>query len=146
MSRPSADASYSLGPVASDSDTSAVDVVRKLFAEVERGEVESLEMRLTEDVVWRLPKTGRLRRTKVIARGPEQVAPALSANYGTVVADVLGGAGDRVMVVLRWVRVEAQNAPVVYQVLTVRDGKIAELHDYHDRDEAVAALGREPSE
>jgi ketosteroid isomerase-like protein len=131
--------------MASLGDTSAVDAVRELYANVERGEVESLEERLTDDVVWRLQKRSRLRAAKIVASGPGEVAVSLSANYGAVVADEFVGEGDRVMVVFIGVTPDSGDDPVFWQVLEVRDGKIASLQDHVARDEALAAIGREPS-
>ena len=84
-------------------------------------------------------------------RGREQLLRAAADWIETVdgwqieVEDVIAGTGDRVVVTVRVVaRGRGSGVPVyqqVFSVITVRDGKIARIHDYTERAEALEAAG-----
>jgi ketosteroid isomerase-like protein len=84
-------------------------------------------------------------------RGREQLLRAAADWIETVdgwqieVEDVIDGTGDRVVVTVRVVaRGRGSGVPVyqrVFSVITVRDGKIALIHDYTDRAKALEAAG-----
>jgi ketosteroid isomerase-like protein len=115
--------------------------VRETYRLLRRGDPRELPELLHDDVVWR-QADGRT------VSGPLEVAKALlwtAAMHRVRVGEVLG-VGDRAVVTLtgrRMGRLGASGllARKIFQVVVVRDGKIAGIEDYGDRAEAFAAVG-----
>jgi ketosteroid isomerase-like protein len=84
-------------------------------------------------------------------RGRDQLLRAAADWIETVdawqleVEDVIDGTGGRVVVIVRVVaRGRGSGIPVdqrVFSVITVRDGKVARIHDYTERTTALEAAG-----
>ena len=84
-------------------------------------------------------------------RGRDQLLRAAADWIETVdawqieVEELIDGAGGRVVVIVRVVaRGRESGAPVhqrVFSVITVRDGKVARIHDHTDRNQALQAAG-----
>jgi hypothetical protein len=61
-------------------------------------------------------------------------------SYVDVSAEVVDGRGPKVVVNLRWHVADDPEEHELYEVLTLRQGKITELDEYEARGEALAAL------
>jgi ketosteroid isomerase-like protein len=101
--------------------------------------------RMTPDAEWDWPLTPET------FRGRDQLLGAVSDWIETVdawrleIEDVIDGSNDRVVAVVRVVaRGRGSGAPVyqrVFSVITIRDRKVAQLHDFSERAEALEAAG-----
>ena len=84
-------------------------------------------------------------------RGRDQLLQAASDWIETVdawqieVEDLIDGAGGRVVVIMRVVARGRESGAPIYQrlfsVITVRDGKVARIHNHTDRAKALEAAG-----
>lgn len=125
--------------------SSNVELVRDLYTCRDQARLDAVSERLAENVIWRIPPTGFLARlllrSTVLASGRDDVAVALSADRGEVVADEFLEASDRVVVVFRGTPADPREAPVFAQVVTLHEDEVVELHDYTDRAAALTAVG-----
>jgi ketosteroid isomerase-like protein len=122
-----------------------VELVRSIVADWARGDYSS--------VGWADPEIEfTMAGSFVVTRGPEAMARRwgefLSAwqHLATVPEDFIKASGDRVLVLVRFVgRGRTSGIPVEAffggQLFTVREGKIARLATYSDRQEAFEAAG-----
>jgi ketosteroid isomerase-like protein len=124
-----------------------VELVERVYAEFQRGGVEALLPLLDDDVLWEdlleLPGGES-------ARGHDAVRESIGRFYeawGDVAfeAEELIDAGDSVVVAHRWRGTgKSSGAPfemLVWNVMTIRDGKVVHRRAFTDRRDALAAAG-----
>lgn len=120
-----------------------VDIVREVYDLARRAKHTELRLLLQDDVVWNPAREGAWKpcanadevvRTLLWRAGVNKMRPADTIDLG-----------DRVLVQLRGKRLERLGAkglvPRLFQIVVVRDGKIAAIQDYGRREEAYAAAG-----
>jgi len=115
-----------------------VQIARRGYEAVARGDIEAIREFLDEHVVW---------------HGGDQSAPGACHNSDDVVeyirqargrrgmgelVDVID-AGDQVVIVLRPPSPEGQEAPLRANLTTFRDGKVVEMVAYETPEDALAA-------
>lgn len=120
-----------------------VDTVRELFELARRARHQELRTRLHEDVTWNPARAGAWRpcvdadqvvRTLVWRASANNMRPAELLDLG-----------DRVFVRLRGRRLDRLGGkgfvPKLFQIVVLRDGKVASIRDYASRENALAAAG-----
>jgi ketosteroid isomerase-like protein len=121
-------------------DTAAV---QELYELARRANRQELRLRLHDDVTWHPAREGGW---KPCTNADEVVRTLLwrtSANR--MRPGELLDLGDRVLVQLRGRRLDRLGAkgfvPRLYQVVVLREGKVASMRDYPRRQDAFAAVG-----
>jgi ketosteroid isomerase-like protein len=121
-------------------DTAAV---QELYELARRANHQELRLRLHDDVTWHPAREGGW---KPCANADEVIRTLLwrtSANR--MRPGELLDLGDRVLVQLRGRRLDRLGAkgfvPRLYQVVVLREGKVASMRDYPRRQDAFAAVG-----
>ena len=121
-------------------DTAAV---QELYEFARRANHQELRLRLHDDVTWH---PAREDGWKPCTNADEVIRTLLwrtSANH--MRPGELLDLGDRVLVQLRGRRLDRLGAkgfvPRLYQVVVLREGKVASMHDYPRRQDAFAAVG-----
>jgi ketosteroid isomerase-like protein len=117
--------------------------VREVYELARRAKHAELRTRLHEDVTWQPAREGAWKpcenaedvvRTLLWRADANRLRPGETINVG-----------DRVFVQLRGKRLERLGAkgfiPRLFQVIVIRDGKVASIHDYARREDALAAAG-----
>ena len=124
-----------------------VVAVREAYELARRADHKTLRTRILDDATWRPAKEGawnpcrdadQIVRTLLWRTHANRMRPAETIDLG-----------DRVLVRLRGVRLSRLGArgfwaPKLFQVVVLRDGKIASMQDYPNRETAFAAAGLSP--
>jgi ketosteroid isomerase-like protein len=122
-----------------------LDTVRQAFDAFAAADIERLHAFLAPDIEWRttpdVPFRGTYRGLDEFLRGMSEWADSFDGLTTTV--EEMIDAGDRVVVRHR-MRARGIDSGVevdlrLWQVISVRAGRIATMHDYNSRDDALAA-------
>ena len=117
--------------------------VREIYELARRADHGELRRRLHDDVTWHPARQGAWKPCE----NAEDVVRTLMwrADANRLRPGDMTNVGDRVLVQLRGKRLERLGAkgfiPRLFQVIVVREGKIASIHDFPRREEAHAAVG-----
>jgi ketosteroid isomerase-like protein len=120
-----------------------VDAVRRVYDLARRANHRELREYLHEDATWHPAREGLWNP----CRDAEQVVRTLlwRAEANRLRPAEMIDLGDRVFIQMRGRRLERLGAkgfiPRLFQIVVVRGGKVASIHDYGRRDEALAAAG-----
>jgi ketosteroid isomerase-like protein len=120
-----------------------VAAVRELFALARRADHRTLRARLHDDVTWLPAQEGAWKPCE----GADDVVRTLlwRADANRLRPGDVIDLGDRVLVQLRGRRLERLGArglvPRLFQIVVLREGKVASIRDYGRRDDALAAAG-----
>jgi ketosteroid isomerase-like protein len=120
--------------------------VREVYELARRADHAELRRRLHDDITWHPAREGAW---KPCANAEEVVRTLLwRADANRLRPGEMIDVGDRVLVQVRGRRLERLGAkglvPRLFQVIVVREGKVASIHDYPRRDDALAAAGLKP--
>jgi hypothetical protein len=121
-----------------------VAAVKEVYDLARRANHRELRTKLADDVTWYPAREGawnpcvnadQVVRTMLWRCGANRMRPAEMIDVG-----------DRVFIRLRGARFHRLGAtafffPKLFQVIVFRNGKVAGMHDYAERDEALAAAG-----
>jgi ketosteroid isomerase-like protein len=117
--------------------------VEEVYALARRADHRQLRLLFHEDATWHPWKEGAWKPCENVDDVVSTLLWRTQANRlrpGEVLE-----LGDRALVQLRGRRLERLGArglvPRLFQLIVMRDGKIASIHDYGRRDEAYAAAG-----
>jgi ketosteroid isomerase-like protein len=120
--------------------------VQEIYELARRTQHAALRARLHEDVTWHPAREGAWKpceNADEVVRTLLWRADANKLRPGEVIE-----IGERVLVQLRGRRLERLGGrgfmPRLFQVFVVRGGKIASIHDYARRDDALTAAGLTP--
>jgi ketosteroid isomerase-like protein len=124
-----------------------LDIVRRAYDAFARGDLAALQELLSADIEWRttpdVPFLGNY-------RGIDEFLAAMSEwtepfDKLTTTVEEMIDTGDRVVVRHRMrgrgTDSGAETDLVLWQVVSVRDGKLATMYDFNNREEALAAAG-----
>jgi ketosteroid isomerase-like protein len=119
------------------------EIVAELFRLARRADHRALRTKLHDDVTWSPAETARW---KPCADADEVVRTLLwRAEANRLRPGETIDLGDRVLVRLRGRRLERLGArgllPRLFQMIVVRDGKVASIQDYGRRADAYGAAG-----
>ena len=119
------------------------EVVAEVFRLARRADHRALRTKLQDDVTWGPASSAKW---KPCADADEVVRTLLwRAEANRLRPGETIDLGDRVLVRLRGRRLERLGArglvPRLFQLIVVRDGKVASIQDYGRRDEAYGAAG-----
>jgi ketosteroid isomerase-like protein len=126
---------------------SGQDTVREAYALAKRGDHQQLRRLIADDATWHPAREGAWNP----CREGDMIVRTLLWRSG--MANRLRPAqtielGDRVLVELRGVRLRRLGIkgfrPRLFQIIEVRNGKIARMQDYPGREEAMTAAGLQP--
>ena len=117
--------------------------VREVYDLARRADHAELRKRLAADVTWHPAREGAW---KPCSNADEVVRTLLwRADANRLRPGEMLNVGDRVLVQLRGRRLDRLGArgfvPRLFQVIVLRDGKVASMHDYPRREDALAAAG-----
>jgi ketosteroid isomerase-like protein len=117
--------------------------VREIYELARRAKHAELRTRLHDDITWHPAREGAW---KPCENADEVVRTLLwRADANRLRPGEMIDVGDRVLVQLRGKRLERLGAkgfiPRLFQVIVVRDGKIASIRDHPKRDAALADAG-----
>jgi ketosteroid isomerase-like protein len=119
------------------------DAVEQVFKLARRADHRALRQRLHDDITWHPARDGAWKpceNAEDVVRTLLWRAHANRLRPGEVIE-----LGDRVFVKLRGRRLERLGAkgfvPRLYQVIVLREGKVASIRDYSDREAALEAAG-----
>jgi ketosteroid isomerase-like protein len=117
--------------------------VREVYELARRANHVELRKRLHEDITWHPAREGAW---KPCANAEEVVRTLLwRASANRLRPGEMIDVGDRVLVQLRGKRLERLGAkgfiPRLFQVVVVREGKVASMRDFPRREEALEAAG-----
>jgi ketosteroid isomerase-like protein len=120
-------------------------VVQELYELARRANRHELRLRLHDDVTWHPAREGSW---KPCTNADEVVRTLLwRSSANRMRPGELLDLGDRVLVQLRGRRLDRLGAkglvPRLYQVVVLREGKVASMRDYPRRRDAFAAVGLE---
>ena len=120
--------------------------VKELYHLARRTNHRELRTRLHDDATWHPAREGawnpcvdadQIVRTMLWRADANRLRPGEMIDLG-----------DRVLIQLRGKRLERLGAkgfiPRLFQVVVFRDGKVASMHDYAKREDAMAAAGLKP--
>jgi ketosteroid isomerase-like protein len=120
-----------------------VAAVREIYELARRANHVELRKRLHEDITWHPAREGAWNPCKNAEEVVRTLLWRASANRlrpGEVIE-----VGDRVLIQLRGKRLERLGAkgfiPRLFQVIVVREGKVASIRDFPRREEALEAAG-----
>jgi len=120
-----------------------VDAVEQVFKLARRADHRALRQRLHDDITWHPAREGAWKpceNAEDVVRTLLWRAHANRLRPGEVIE-----LGDRVFVKLRGRRLERLGAkgfvPRLYQVIVLREGKVASIRDYSAREAALEAAG-----
>jgi ketosteroid isomerase-like protein len=119
------------------------DAVEAMFLLARRADHRTLRTHLHDDVTWHPAQEGAWRA----CTSAEEVVRTLlwRANANRLRPGEMIDLGDRVFVQLRGRRLERLGAkgfvPRLFQVVVLREGKIASIRDFAKREDALAAAG-----
>lgn len=119
------------------------DTIDTVFKLARRADHRQLRTRLHDDVTWQPASTAKW---NACTSADEVVRTLLwRAEANRLRPGQMIDLGDRVLVQLRGRRLERLGAkgvvPRLFQIVVVRDGKVASIQDYGRREEAYAAAG-----
>ncbi len=119
------------------------ETVHEVFRLARRADHRTLRTRLHDDVTWEPASTARW---SACSDADEVVRTLLwRAEANRLRPGETIDLGDRVLVQLRGRRLERLGAkgfvPRLFQIVVVREGKVAAIRDYGRREEAYAAAG-----
>ena len=120
-----------------------VDSVREMYELARKAKHRELRTRLHEDITWDPAREGAW---KPCANADDVVRTLLWRSQANALrpAEMID-LGDRVLVQLRGRRLDRLGAkgffPKLFQIVVVRDGKVASIRDYGRREQAHAAAG-----
>ena len=121
-------------------DTAAV---QELYELARRANRQELRLRLHDNVTWHPAREGGWKPCTTADEVVRTLMWRASANR--MRPGELLDLGDRVLVQLRGRRLDRLGAkgfvPRLYQVVVLREGKVASMRDYPRRQEAFAAVG-----
>lgn len=122
-----------------------MELARRGFEAVLRGDVDTIGALLAPDVRWHGgdPDGPGACRNRGEALEFMRRSEAIRGSHVELV-DVVEGAGDRVVVVMRPGSGGDEPTPLVANVTTFRDGKVVEIVHYPSADDALAAVGAAP--
>ena len=117
--------------------------VEKMFQLARRADHRTLLMHLHDDVTWHPAQDGAW---KACTSAEEVVRTLLwRASANRLRPGEMIDLGDRVFVQLRGRRLDRLGAkgfvPRLFQVIVLREGKVASIRDYAKREDALAAAG-----
>jgi ketosteroid isomerase-like protein len=117
--------------------------VREVYELARRAKHAELRTRLHEDITWQPAREGAW---KPCDNAEEVVRTLLwRADANRMRPGEMINVGDRVLVQLRGKRLERLGAkgfiPRLFQVIVVREGKVASIRDFARREDALAAAG-----
>jgi len=117
--------------------------VREVYELARRANHVELRRRLHDDITWYPAREGAW---KPCENADEVVRTMLwRANMNRLRPGEMLDVGDRVLVQMRGTRLDRLGAkgiiPRLFQVIVVRDGKVASIRDYPRREDALAAAG-----
>jgi ketosteroid isomerase-like protein len=117
--------------------------IENVFKLARRADHRQVRTRLHDDVTWHPASTAKW---NACTNADEVVRTLLwRAEANRLRPGEMVDLGDRVLVQLRGRRLERLGAkgliPRLFQIVVVRDGKIASIQDYGRREEAYAAAG-----
>jgi ketosteroid isomerase-like protein len=120
-----------------------IAAVREVYDLARRADHAELRRRLHDDVTWHPAREGAW---KPCSTADEVVRTMLwRATANRLRPGEILDVGDRVLVQLRGTRLDRLGAkgfiPRLFQVIVVRDGKVASIRDYPRREDALAAAG-----
>jgi ketosteroid isomerase-like protein len=123
-----------------------VDAVREMYELARRANHRELRLRLHDDVTWDPAREGAW---KPCVTADEVVRTLLwRSEANRMRPGEMIDLGDRVLVQLRGKRLERLGAggwvPRLFQIIVLREGKVASIRDYGRRDDALAAAGLKP--
>ncbi|HVA29770.1 MAG TPA: hypothetical protein VMU58_00740 [Gaiellaceae bacterium] len=120
-----------------------VAAVQEIYKLARRANHAELRTRLHDDVTWHPAREGAWKpcvNADEVVRTLLWRADANRLRPGETIA-----VGDRVLVQLRGKRLERLGGrglmPRLFQVIVLRGGKVASIHDYARREDALAAAG-----
>jgi ketosteroid isomerase-like protein len=117
--------------------------VREIYELARRANRQELRERLHDDITWHPAREGAWKPCE----NAEEVVRTLlwRANANRLRPGEMINVGDRVLVQLRGKRLERLGAkgiiPRLFQVIVVRDGKVASIRDHPKREAALADAG-----
>jgi ketosteroid isomerase-like protein len=117
--------------------------VREVYELARRAKHADLRTRLHDDITWHPAREGAWKPCENV----DDVVRTLlwRADANRLRPGEMIDVGDRVLVQLRGKRLERLGAkgfiPRLFQVIVVRDGKVASIRDYSRREDALAAAG-----
>ncbi len=117
--------------------------VREIYELARRAKHAELRTRLHDDITWHPAREGAW---KPCANAEDVVRTLLwRADANRLRPGEMINVGDRVLVQLRGKRLERLGAkgfiPRLFQVIVLRDGKVASIRDYPKREDALADAG-----
>jgi ketosteroid isomerase-like protein len=117
--------------------------VREVYELARRAKHAELRTRLHEDITWQPAREGAW---KPCDNAEEVVRTLLwRADANRMRPGEMINVGDRVLVQLRGKRLERLGAkgfiPRLFQVIVLREGKVASIRDFARREDALAAVG-----
>ena len=117
--------------------------VEEIYKLARRADHRTLRTRVQDDATWRPASTAKW---NACDEADEVVRTLLwRAEANRLRPGQMIDLGDRVLVQLRGRRLERLGAkglvPRLFQIIVLRDGKVASIQDYGRRDEAYAAAG-----
>jgi ketosteroid isomerase-like protein len=119
------------------------EAVTEVFQLARRADHRTLRTRLADDVSWHPASTGKWNPCTTVDEVVRTLLWRAEANRLRP-GDMID-LGDRVLVQLRGRRLERLGAkgfvPRLFQIIVLRDGKIASIQDYGRREDAYAAAG-----
>jgi ketosteroid isomerase-like protein len=126
--------------------SSNTDAIEEIFRLARRADHRTLRTRLHDDVTWH---PARENAWKACTNADEVVRTLLwRATANRLRPGEMIDLGDRVFIQLRGKRLERIGAkgliPRLFQVVVLREGKVASIRDYAKREEALAAAGITP--
>lgn len=120
-----------------------LDAVRELYQLARRAKHQELRTRLHDDATWSPAREGAW----APCTNADQIVQTLlwRAEANRLHPGEMIDLGDRVLLQLRGKRLERLGAkgfvPKLFQIVVIRDGKVASLSDYPRREDALAAAG-----
>jgi ketosteroid isomerase-like protein len=119
------------------------ETIDEIYRLARRADHRALRQRIHDDATWHPASEGAWKpceNADEIVRTMLWRADANRLRPGEMIE-----LGDRVLVQMRGKRLERLGAkgfvPRLFQIVVVRDGKVASIHDYARREEAHAAAG-----
>jgi ketosteroid isomerase-like protein len=83
------------------------------------------------------------RRARSVLEGLRREFEQRPGHQGVRATEFIPVGDDRIVVGVYWVRDDcSQGEPAAFQTVRVRDGRIHEIHDYHDKNQALRKRAR----
>jgi ketosteroid isomerase-like protein len=119
------------------------ETIEEIYRLARRADHRALRLKIHDDATWQPAKPDAWKpceNADEIVRTMLWRADANRLRPGEMIE-----LGDRVLVQMRGKRLERLGArgfvPRLFQIIVLRDGKVASIHDYGRRDDAYAAAG-----